>query len=102
MDTADDKDERYVEVANEECQAWSRTQTIPSCLRFHLKRITLKKYQLTEWELEMVRYFLKNALVLEELVVVCMSSVPLTDRISLDCTLKKLPRGSLYCSIKVR
>ncbi|KAL6558037.1 hypothetical protein OROMI_018387 [Orobanche minor] len=98
----DEEEEVYMRVSEKECQSWSKTQVIPSCLGFHLKRISIKSYARTHWELEMVKYFLRNTLVLEELMVVCDTSVPLADRILLDSTLQKLPRGSMACSIEVQ
>ncbi|KAL6565550.1 hypothetical protein OROHE_004605 [Orobanche hederae] len=98
----DEEEEVYMRVAEKECQSWSKTQVIPSCLGFHLKRISIKGYAQTHWELEMVKYFLRNTLVLEELMIVCDTSVPLADRILLDSTLQKLPRGSMTCSIEVQ
>lgn len=95
-------DDICTEVSETDCQSWSTSQTIPSCVGFHLKRISVNKYELTEWELAMVKYFLRNALVLEELIVICITSMPLADRILLNATLQKLPRGSMTCSIKVQ
>lgn len=95
-----DMDEEYHRLAAElECQYWSTTQAIPSCFKFYLKRIVIGKYLGLELEFEMVKYVLKNALVLEELVIACTSKV---DMMMLESALKKLPRGSIDCSIKIR
>lgn len=83
-----------------ECESWSGSQIIPSCLRSHLKRIVINDYEGTKWELEMVKYFLKNASVLEELVVTCHESMAMADRISLGSTFQKLSRASMACSVK--
>ncbi|XP_010687893.2 F-box/LRR-repeat protein At4g14103 [Beta vulgaris subsp. vulgaris] len=92
--------EEYPEMSKLECESWSGSQIIPSCLRSHLKRIVINDYEGTKWELEMVKYFLKNASVLEELVVTCHESMAMADRISLGSTFQKLSRASMACSVK--
>uniref|UniRef100_A0A803LZF2 FBD domain-containing protein n=1 Tax=Chenopodium quinoa TaxID=63459 RepID=A0A803LZF2_CHEQI len=101
MAEIDEQHERYLMLTREEIESWSKTQVIPSCLRFHLKRIIIEEYLQTEWELEMVKYFLRNASVLEELLVVCKTTEPLADKIQLGRALQELPRGSMTCSINV-
>ncbi|XP_021717558.1 F-box/LRR-repeat protein At1g06630-like isoform X1 [Chenopodium quinoa] len=95
-------DEQYMEMSGQECKSWSCTPIIPSCLASNLKRISVHDYKLTEWELEVVKYFLRSSLVLEELDVALECWKSETERISLNETLQKLPRASKTCSIKVR
>ncbi|XP_021749667.1 F-box/LRR-repeat protein At4g14103-like [Chenopodium quinoa] len=73
---------------------------VPSCCRNHLKRIVIKYYYGIERELCLIRFLLRYALVLEDLVLFRRKFAK-ADRMFLENTLQNLPRASVACSIHV-
>ncbi|XP_074319207.1 F-box/LRR-repeat protein At4g14103-like isoform X2 [Silene latifolia] len=86
------------EAADLERLYFSTTQEIPSCCSTSLKRIEIETYWGTERELELVRFLLRSASVLEELVI----SECQVNQVSLERKLTQLPRASWACSIRVK
>ncbi|KAK9734549.1 hypothetical protein RND81_04G147500 [Saponaria officinalis] len=94
-----------------EAEGWRTTQTMPSCFLSHLKRIVFNRCFGFDRELNMIKFLLSKALVLEELVV-CLSKKPSyrrdppqIDAPNLDqfeTTLLNLPTASHLCSITVQ
>ncbi|KAL2936278.1 hypothetical protein RDABS01_023656 [Bienertia sinuspersici] len=76
---------------------------IPSCCRCHLKRIEMRNFHGSEREMDMLQFFLRHALVLEELVIFWRSHIKkaVVDKMKLQSTLQNFPRASVTCSIKV-
>ncbi|KAL2927542.1 hypothetical protein RDABS01_019873 [Bienertia sinuspersici] len=91
----------YVEVSERECQSWRSTQIVPSCLANHLRKITVVGYLRTHWELEIVKYFLRSSLLLEELDLYITSFMGKTTLIADYRMLQNLPRASKTCSIRL-
>ncbi|KAK9682218.1 hypothetical protein RND81_10G058800 [Saponaria officinalis] len=82
------------------------TETTPQCFLTNLKRIVIKYYMGIAQELNIIKFFLKKASNLQELAVEFLPQqrfgVPLHDRmLSLERTLKNLPRASINCLIRV-
>ncbi|XP_021736530.1 putative F-box/LRR-repeat protein At3g44810 [Chenopodium quinoa] len=77
---------------------------IPVCCRYHLRRIVIKEYFGIEREVVISHFFLRHALVLEELVI-CLArdryAIPYQNHISVENTLKNSPKASVTCSIQV-
>ncbi|XP_074319205.1 F-box/LRR-repeat protein At4g14103-like [Silene latifolia] len=86
------------EPAELERQYFSTSQEIPWCCGSSLKRIEIETYWGTERELELVKFLLRSASVLEELVI----SECRVNKLSLERKLTQLPRASWACSIQVR
>ncbi|XP_021736748.1 F-box/FBD/LRR-repeat protein At5g56420-like [Chenopodium quinoa] len=85
-------------------ECFRAASAIPSCCRYHLKRIVIKEYYGSfNREVEITKYFLRQALVLEELVIfrAQKSRIPFPDKRSIETTLKNYPRASSTCSIQV-
>ncbi|KAK9734648.1 hypothetical protein RND81_04G154600 [Saponaria officinalis] len=93
-----------------EAEGWRTTQTMPSCFLLHLKRIVFNCCFGFDRELNMIKFLVSKALVLEELVV-CLSKEsdhhrydPQNDAPNLDqfeTSLQNLPRASHSSSITV-
>ncbi|KAL2925912.1 hypothetical protein RDABS01_023341 [Bienertia sinuspersici] len=78
--------------------------TTLECCKSHLKRIEIHNYFGDKREIDLIRFLLRNALVLEELVVLpcrCPSYYESPDQKSMESTLKSLPKTSINCSIQV-
>ncbi|KAL2931284.1 hypothetical protein RDABS01_036694 [Bienertia sinuspersici] len=121
-DFFDEEDEKLivcdVEQLNLERDFFRAAHAIPSCCRYHLKRIVICEYFGLKREVTIIQFLLSHSLVLEELVI-CRAqkeggprhpdppnahpSFPsqMPDQISVESALKNLPRASATCSIKV-
>ncbi|XP_021749198.1 F-box protein At4g09920-like [Chenopodium quinoa] len=94
----DETDDAYMMVSDRDCQPWRRTQTVPSCLGSHFKKFVIMECYHSELDREIIKYFMRNSLVLEELVVVvCHPSVTQAARTYYE----ELPRASITCSVTV-
>ncbi|KAK9748379.1 hypothetical protein RND81_02G053200 [Saponaria officinalis] len=91
-------DECYIEAVESERNFFRTNQGTPCC-KSSLKKIFIKKYWGSFRELELVRFLLKIASVLEELLIVCVDT---EEKSSLETTLMHLPRASSNCSIIVQ
>lgn len=104
------------EQLESELEAFRALHEIPSCCRYHLKRIEIKSYFGLQREIEIIGFLLRHALVLEELVIyravkppLCVGPdefdkpfvAPVADVMSTQSTLNNLPRASLTCLILV-
>ncbi|KAL2936225.1 hypothetical protein RDABS01_023351, partial [Bienertia sinuspersici] len=76
---------------------------IPSCCRCHLKRIEMRRFHESEREMDIIQFFLRHALILEELVIFWSPHIKkaVVDKMKLQSTLQNFPRASVTCSIKV-
>ncbi|KAL2899015.1 hypothetical protein RDABS01_024097, partial [Bienertia sinuspersici] len=54
--------------SNFELEFYRASYAIPSCCKYHLKRVVIKQYYGVDKELGMIEFLLRHALVLEELV----------------------------------
>ncbi|XP_058211330.1 putative F-box/LRR-repeat protein At4g00320 [Rhododendron vialii] len=83
---------------------WHPPQNVPSCLPSNLKLVKFLKFRGGDGDLQMVAYFLKNAEVLEKLIIDCESygeefDVP-EDQLKITAKLLMLPRASRTCQIE--
>lgn len=75
---------------------------VPECCKSHLKKIVIELYFGDEREVDLIRFLLRYALVLEELVVLPHNPPhEAPDRMLMESTLRNLPKASPYCSIQV-
>ncbi|XP_047320920.1 F-box/LRR-repeat protein At4g14103-like [Impatiens glandulifera] len=75
---------------------WSPPENVPSCLLFHLKEIEIKDFRGLPDELILIKYLLKNALVLEKMLIECHL---LEDDDNITEKLQKFGKGSDSCHI---
>ncbi|XVF03946.1 hypothetical protein REPUB_Repub05bG0037400 [Reevesia pubescens] len=84
---------------NYEDAVWSPPEKVPSCLLFHLKEIVFGEFHGGSRHLiEMIKYFLKNAIVLENLKI-CMNSLEEKEQLEITKELLRLPRISMKCQV---
>ncbi|XP_074268315.1 F-box/LRR-repeat protein At4g14103-like [Silene latifolia] len=78
------------------------SEASPRCFQSNLKRIVIKDYYGTGRELNIIKFLLQKASILQELEIICYSEndhvVPIHELVS---TLTELPRASVTCSIRV-
>ena len=48
--------------------SWTEPLHVPKCLELHIRRISLLQFRSLEHEVELIKYILKNAKVLERMV----------------------------------
>ncbi|XP_074266434.1 F-box/LRR-repeat protein At4g14103-like [Silene latifolia] len=94
-----------VEIADLEDQTWKTSNVIRRCFQYSLKRIVIEKYVGIARELNIIKFLLRKASVLLELVV-CLSpkafGLPSDEHMLSESTLKELPRASSFsCSVRV-
>ncbi|KAG5554261.1 hypothetical protein RHGRI_011954 [Rhododendron griersonianum] len=91
---------------------WHPPQNVPSCLLSNLKLVKFLKFQGGDGDLKMVEYFLKNAEVLEKLIIQTDGTVDecfdmvgaglaiAQQQLEITTKLLMLPRGSKTCQIE--
>lgn len=101
----DNYDDKYCEFGRKQLELerefFRTAREIPLCCRYHLKRIVIKRYYGEERERRLIQFFLRHALVLEELVIYPVSEVSFSDRMLVQNTLNNLPKASVTCLIQV-
>lgn len=76
-------------------------QKVPSCLSFHLKTIELFSFSGSKGQLEVVKYFLNKAKVLEKLMLHGSKCLPEKEVLKATKELLMLPRGSRKCQVAI-
>ncbi|CAK9175525.1 unnamed protein product [Ilex paraguariensis] len=76
---------------------WDHCGPVPTCLLFNLKVIDIGAFKGKKGELKIVKYFLKNAEVLETLNVSPL--MPEAEELKITKLLLKIPRGSSSCKV---
>lgn len=71
---------------------------MPTCLVSQLKVIEIWNFEGDKEELKMLEYFLKNAEVLEKLILHCES---LESEVEVLKQILRLPRGSKICKVEM-
>ncbi|THG04486.1 hypothetical protein TEA_004992 [Camellia sinensis var. sinensis] len=78
-----------------------RLERVPSCFTSCLKTISITVFYGTPAEFHMLRFLLKNATVLEQMLIYCSGNSPEdTNPEQLSYHIQMLPRGSENCVIK--
>ncbi|CAO2833516.1 unnamed protein product [Amaranthus hypochondriacus] len=77
-------------------------QDVPSCVHSHLKSINIKNFKGFKGEKKMVKYFLTNANLLEEMVIEWDQRYKETDFLAKEHEILHLPKSSLSCSISFK
>ncbi|TXG59259.1 hypothetical protein EZV62_013832 [Acer yangbiense] len=75
------------------------SESVPSCLRLHLKMIEIRNMEGYKDELEVISYMLKNSEVLEEFSV-DVAAKDAASKEDLQRQILMYPRGSVACEIK--
>lgn len=75
---------------------------IPSCCRYHLRRILVRVVVDNERVIDLIQFLLMHALVLEELIIYLYPRYESIDPMEFESTLQNLPRASVNCSIRVQ
>ncbi|KAL2928523.1 hypothetical protein RDABS01_023277 [Bienertia sinuspersici] len=95
----------FDEEALDSEQEFSETAlgVIPCCCKTYLKRIVINCYSSQKGVVKLIRFLLRHALVLEELVVyqLLFYDDRHVDQKSIENTYKNFPRASVTCSIQV-
>ncbi|XP_022751556.1 F-box/LRR-repeat protein At3g59200-like [Durio zibethinus] len=83
-------------------QIYSRIylEKVPYCLLSQLKKIEMCSFRGEEDEMELIKYFLKSARVLEKLIVYLKVELE-TEELKITTELFKLPRGSSKCQVQI-
>ncbi|KAL7249978.1 hypothetical protein ACSBR1_012063 [Camellia fascicularis] len=77
-------------------------ERVPSCFTSCLKTISITVFEGTPAEFHMLRFLLKNATILEEMLIYCSGNSPAdTNPEELSYHIQMLPRGSENCVIKL-
>ncbi|KAK9741414.1 hypothetical protein RND81_03G103800 [Saponaria officinalis] len=88
-----------IRTSREEAKAWRTNKTIPSCYMSRLKRIQVNDCYERNRELNMIRFFLRQAPALTELVIWVYEGF---NPIALQRQLEQVLRASTLCSITVQ
>ncbi|KAH9625258.1 hypothetical protein KSS87_022168 [Heliosperma pusillum] len=100
----DTSNPELLEIAVLEDQTWKTTNVTPKCFQSNLRRIVIEKYVGIQRELNIIKFLLRKASVLRDLVVGLSPKafdLPGHDHMLFESTLKELPRASVTCSIRV-
>ncbi|XP_021736843.1 F-box/LRR-repeat protein At4g14103-like [Chenopodium quinoa] len=89
------------ELASEQQFCRTALVDVPTCCRYHLKKIVIKNFLGYDREIDLIQFFLTNALVLENLVLYPDPSANVDQMMTVQSTLQNLPRASVTCSIQV-
>ncbi|KAL4626305.1 hypothetical protein ACB092_05G086700 [Castanea dentata] len=73
--------------------SWTEPLHVPKCLELRIRRISLLQFRSLEHEVELIRYILKNAKVLEKMDILTGLS-DLEESLHIFKILSELPRGS--------
>ncbi|KAL4626304.1 hypothetical protein ACB092_05G086600 [Castanea dentata] len=78
--------------------SWTEPLHVPKCLELRIRRISLLQFRSLEHEVELIKYILKNAKVLERMDILNGLS-DLEESLHIFKIISELPRGSSACKL---
>ena len=78
--------------------SWTEPLHVPKCLELRIRRISILQFRSLEHEVELIKYILKNAKVLEIMdILTGLSDLEESHRVSK--IISELPKGSSACKL---
>lgn len=79
---------------------WNELECVPHCLLLHTKKIVIKECYGLDYELELIKYLLKNCEVLESMIIHNMKWTSKEKKRELFREILMFERGSKTCQVK--